>query len=191
MKITQLETFLVKPRWLFLKIHTDEGLVGLGEPILEGRARTCALAVDELAPYLIGKDPTRVVHHWQAMYRHAFYRGGPILTSALSGVEQALWDLAGKALGVPVYQLFGGPTRDRVRLYKHAGDAEAIEEWIGQGFTAFKTGVRGGRPPGSSRTGRSWSGRRSTLRRCARPPGRRSISRSIFTARSAHRRPSC
>lgn len=146
MKITKLETFLVKPRWLFLKIHTDEGLVGLGEPILEGRARTCAQAVDELAPYLIDKDPTRVVHHWQAMYRHAFYRGGPILTSALSGVEQALWDLAGKALGVPVYRLFGGPTRDRIRLYKHAGDTEAIKEWMGQGFTAFKTGVHGGRP---------------------------------------------
>ena len=90
MKITKLETFLVKPRWLFLKMFTDEGLVGLGEPILEGRARTCAEAVAELEPYLIGKDPSRVVHHWQAMYRHTFYRGGPVLTSALSGVEQAL-----------------------------------------------------------------------------------------------------
>jgi galactonate dehydratase len=145
-KITKLETFLVKPRWLFLKIHTDEGLVGLGEPILEGRALTCAQAVDELAPYLIGKDPRRVVHHWQAMYRHAFYRGGPLLTSALSGVEQALWDLAGKSLGVPVYQLFGGPTRDRIRVYKHASDPEKIKEWMDLGFTAFKTGVRGGRP---------------------------------------------
>ena len=146
MKITKLETFLVKPRWLFLKIHTDEGLVGLGEPILEGRALTCAQAVDELAPYLIGKDPRRVVYHWQAMYRHAFYRGGPILTSALSGVEQALWDLAGKSLGVPVYQMLGGPTRDRVRLYKHARDAETIKGYLSQGFTAFKTGVQGGRP---------------------------------------------
>jgi len=146
MKITKVETFLVKPRWLFLQMHTDEGLVGLGEPILEGRALTCARAVDELAPYLIGKDPTRVVHHWQAMYRHAFYRGGPLLTSALSGVEQALWDLAGKALGVPVYKLFGGPTRDRIRMYKHANDPEAIKSWMAQGFTAFKTGVHGGRP---------------------------------------------
>ena len=140
MKITKLETFLVKPRWLFLKIHTDEGLVGLGEPILEGRAKTCAQAVDELAPYLIGEDPRRVVHHWQAMYRHAFYRGGPILTSALSGVEQALWDLAGKSLGVPVYQLFGGPTRDRIRLYKGGGNPDGIKEWIDKGFTAFKNG---------------------------------------------------
>jgi galactonate dehydratase len=145
-KITKLETFLVKPRWLFLKIHTDEGLVGLGEPILEGRALTCAQGVEELAPYLIGKDPRRVVYHWQAMYRHAFYRGGPLLTSVLSGVEQALWDLAGKSLGVPVYQLFGGPTRDRIRMYKHARDPETIKEWVAKGFTAFKTGVQGGRP---------------------------------------------
>jgi galactonate dehydratase len=144
-KITKLETFLVKPRWIFLEIHTDEGLVGLGEPILEGRALTCAQAVDELAPYLIGQDPRRVVHHWQAMYRHAFYRGGPLLTSALSGVEQALWDLAGKALGVPVYQLFGGPTRDRIRLYKGGANPDTIRTWIDKGFTAFKTGVHGGR----------------------------------------------
>lgn len=146
MKITKLETFLVKPRWLFLKIHTDDGLVGLGEPILEGRSLTCAQAVAELAPYLVGQDPRKVVHHWQAMYKHAFYRGGPILTSALSGVEQALWDLTGKALGVPVYQLFGGPTRERVRLYKHAGTPEQIRDWVSKGYTAFKTGIQGGRP---------------------------------------------
>jgi galactonate dehydratase len=146
MKITRLETFLVKPRWLFLKIHTDEGLVGLGEPILEGRALTCAQAVAEIAPYLIGKDPTRVVHHWQAMYRHAFYRGGPLLTSAISGIDQALWDLAGKALGVPVYKLLGGPTRDRIRIYKGGARPENIKEWIDKGFTAFKTGVAKERP---------------------------------------------
>src|SRR5207245_3830826 len=91
-KITKLEAFLVKPRWLFLKAHTDAGIVGLGEPILEGRAKTCATAVEEIAPYLVGKDRRRVVHHWQAIYRHAFYRGGPILTSALSGLDQALPD---------------------------------------------------------------------------------------------------
>jgi len=94
MRITRLETLLVQPRWLFLKVHTDEGLVGLGEPIVEGRALTVAAAVSELEPYLIGKDPTQVMHHWQAMYKHAFYRGGPVLTSAISGVDQALWDLA-------------------------------------------------------------------------------------------------
>ena len=80
-KITKLETFLVKPRWIFLKIHTDVGVYGLGEPLLEGRALTIQAAIKEVEPYLIGKDPRAVVHHWQAIYRHAFYRGGPILTS--------------------------------------------------------------------------------------------------------------
>ena len=79
LRITRLETFLVKPRWLFLKVHTDAGIVGLGEPVTEGRALTCATAIKEIEPYLVGKDPRRVVHHWQAIYRHAFYRGGPIL----------------------------------------------------------------------------------------------------------------
>jgi galactonate dehydratase len=143
LRITRLETFLVKPRWLFLKVHTDAGLIGLGEPILEGRARTCAAAVDELARDLVGKDPRNVVHHWQAIYRHAFYRGGPILTSALSGVEQALWDIKGKFLGVPIYELLGGPTRDRVRVYAHVGnDPKLLKTKKAQGFTAFKTGVK-------------------------------------------------
>ncbi len=145
-RITRLETMLVKPRWLFLKVHTDAGIVGLGEPITEGRARTCAAAVAELEPYLVGKDPRRVVHHWQAMYRHAFYRGGPILTSALSGIDMALWDIKGKALGVPVYELLGGPTRDRVRVYAHAGSAAGIKQKKAEGFTAFKTGVPWKRP---------------------------------------------
>jgi len=146
LKITKLETFLVKPRWLFLKVHTNAGIVGLGEPILEGRALTCAQAVKEIEPYLVGKDPRRVAHHWQAIYRHAFYRGGPILTSALSGIDQALWDIKGKALGVPVYELLGGPTRDRVRVYAHAGTVEAMKKAQAAGFTAFKTGPRKKRP---------------------------------------------
>src|SRR5205807_5631379 len=119
LKITKLETFLVKPRWLFLKVHTDAGIVGLGEPLVEGRAETVAAAVREIEPYLVGKDPRRVVHHWQAIYRHAFYRGGPVLTSALSGIDMALWDIKGKALGVPAYELLGGPTRTKVRVYAH------------------------------------------------------------------------
>jgi len=86
-KITKLETFLIKPRWIFLKIHTDAGVTGLGEPLLEGRALTIKTAIQEIEPYLLGKDPRNVVHHWQAIYRHAFYRGGPILTSALSGID--------------------------------------------------------------------------------------------------------
>ncbi len=146
LKITKLETFLVKPRWLFLKVHTNAGIVGLGEPITEGRAKTCATAIEEIAPYLIGKDPRRVVHHWQAIYRHAFYRGGPILTSALSGIDQALWDIKGKALGVPVYELLGGPTRDRIKVYTQAGRPEDIKRRKKLGFTAFKTGVAKKRP---------------------------------------------
>lgn len=145
-KITRLETFLVKPRWLFLKVHTDAGIVGLGEPLTEGRATTCAEAVNEIAPYLVGKDPRAVAHHWQAIYRHAFYRGGPILTSALSGIDMALWDIKGKALGVPVYELLGGPTRNRVRVYAHARTPEAMREKKAQGFTAFKTGPAKRRP---------------------------------------------
>jgi galactonate dehydratase len=115
----------------------------LGEPVLEGRAKTCATAVQEVAPYLIGKDPRAVVHHWQAIYRHAFYRGGPLLTSVLSGIEQALWDIKGKLLGVPVYELLGGPTRDRVRVYAHVrNNPEVLKQRKAQGFTAFKTGVQ-------------------------------------------------
>src|SRR5262245_15665037 len=138
-RITKLETFLVRPRWLFLKVHTNAGIVGLGEPIVEGRALTVATAIKEIEPYLVGKDPRQVVHHWQAIYRHAFYRGGPILTSALSGVDMALWDIKGKALGVPVYELLGGPTRKRVRVYAHARGPEQVKQAIARGFTAFKT----------------------------------------------------
>jgi galactonate dehydratase len=146
LQITRLETFLVKPRWLFLKVYTNAGIVGLGEPITEGRALTCAEAVKEIEPYLVGKDPRRVVHHWQAIYRHAFYRGGPILTSALSGIDQALWDIKGKALGVPVYELLGGPTRDRVRVYAHGDSVDALRAGMAKGFTAFKTGPAKKRP---------------------------------------------
>lgn len=146
LKITRLETFLVKPRWLFLKVHTNAGIVGLGEPITEGRANTCAEAVKEIEPYLIGKDPRAVAHHWQAIYRHAFYRGGPILTSALSGIDMALWDIKGKALGVPVYELLGGPTRNRIRVYAHARTPEDMQARKAQGFTAFKTGPAKRRP---------------------------------------------
>lgn len=138
LKITRLETLLVKPRWLFLKVHTDAGIVGLGEPIVESRTRTSAAAVHEIEPYLIGKDPRQVAHHWQAIYRHAFYRGGPILTSALSGIDMALWDIKGKALGVPVYELLGGPTRTRARVYAHASTPEQMKAMQARGFTAFK-----------------------------------------------------
>lgn len=143
MQITHLETFHVAPRWLFVKIHTDDGLVGLGE-CLGDKARTVAAAVDELAAYLMGQDPFRIEHHWQAMYRGAFFRGGPILNAAISGVEIALWDILGKALGVPIYQLLGGKCRERIRMYPHIeGDtlaklAESAALAVEQGFTAVK-----------------------------------------------------
>jgi galactonate dehydratase len=145
MKITKLETFFVKPRWVFLKVHTDEGVTGWGEPIVEGWSHTVAAAVQEMGRYLVGQDPRRIEHHWQALYRGAFYRGGPVLCSALSGIEQALWDIVGKWLGVPVHQLLGGAVRDRVRVYGHVGGrtpealAEAGRRALEQGFTAVKT----------------------------------------------------
>jgi len=147
-KITKLETFLVKPRWIFLKIHTDAGVVGLGEPLLEGRALTIQTAIKGIEPYLIGKDPRQVQHHWQAIYRHAFYRGGPILTSALSGIDQALWDIKGKLLNVPVYELLGGPTRDRVRIYGRASNAADMKKRVAEGYTVIKTGVAKEKPAG-------------------------------------------
>src|SRR5262249_37611929 len=134
-----LETFLVQPRWLFLKVHTDAGIVGLGEPVVEGRAETVATAVKEIEPYLVGKDPRQVTHHWQAIYRHAFYRGGPVLTRAPSGVDVGLWDIRGKALGVPVYELPGGPTRSKVRLSLAVRPPADIKKGVAAGFTAFKT----------------------------------------------------
>jgi galactonate dehydratase len=139
LKITKLKTYLVQPRWLFLEVHTNAKIVGLGEPVVEGRAETVQTAIKEVEPYLIGKDPRQVVHHWQAIYRHAFYRGGPVLTSALSGIDMALWDIKGKALGVPVYELLGGPTRRKVRVYAHVSKPADVKKAVAAGFTAFKT----------------------------------------------------
>lgn len=149
MKITKLETIFVRPRWLFLKMHTDEGIVGLGEPLVEGRAQTVAAAVQEIGRYLIGQDPRKIEHHWQAIFRGQFYRGGPVLTSALSGIEQAMWDITGKWLGQPVYNLLGGPTRDKIRMYGWLDEAsygdyvEAGKVSMKSGFTAFKLAVPG------------------------------------------------
>ena len=117
MKITKLETFRIRPRWLLLRVETDEGIIGWGEPVVEGRAATTQACVHELEPYLIGRDPRNIEDIWQSIYRGGFYRGGPVLTSALSGIDQALWDIKGKALGVPVYELLGGKVRDKVEVY--------------------------------------------------------------------------
>lgn len=144
MKITRLTTFLVPPRWCFLKIETDEGLVGWGEPVLEGRAQAVAAMVDELADYLVGKDPRHIEDHWTVLYRGGFYRGGGVHMSALAGIDQALWDIKGKALGVPVFELLGGRVRDRIRVYswiggdRPAATAEAARQAVARGFSAVK-----------------------------------------------------
>ena len=138
-----------------------------------GSRRTVATAIQEIAPYLVGKDPRHVVHHWQAIYRHAFYRGGPILTSALSGIDMALWDIKGKALGVPVYELLGGPTRDRVRVYAHARTPEQIQRGRELGFTAFKTSPAKRRPARYVETPGEVEVHRRAIRRDEESRGRR------------------
>ncbi|MCB1759901.1 MAG: galactonate dehydratase [Gammaproteobacteria bacterium] len=144
MKITKLTTWQVPPRWLFLKIDTDEGFAGWGEPVIEGRAATVEAAVHELSEMLIGCDPRRVEDIWQMLYRGGFYRGGPILMSAIAGIDQALWDIKGKALGVPAHELLGGAVRDRMRMYcwiggDRPGDiGRQAREVVAKGFTAFK-----------------------------------------------------
>jgi galactonate dehydratase len=116
LKVTKLETFVLKNSWVFVKISTDAGITGWGE-MLKDDAKACAAGAQEVGRYLVGQDPRRVTYHWQAIHRGAFYRGGPVKTAILSGIDQALWDITGKALGVPIYKLFGGPTRDRIRVY--------------------------------------------------------------------------
>lgn len=144
MKITRIETFVVPPRWLFVKIETDEGVSGWGEPVVEGRAHTVRAAVEELSDLLIGRDPARIEDLWQVMHRGGFYRGGAVFMSAIAGIDQALWDIKGRALGVPVHQLLGGPVRDRMRVYSWIGGdrpddvAQAARAAHAAGFTAVK-----------------------------------------------------
>jgi galactonate dehydratase len=145
MRLTDYELYQVPPRWLFLRLETSDGRVGWGEPVVEGRARTVRTAVEELLDgYLLGEDPTAIEDHWQTMYRGGFYRGGPVLMSAIAGIDQALWDLKGKQFGAPVYELLGGRARNRVRVYQWVGGdrpegvAEAAAEKVEEGFTALK-----------------------------------------------------
>ncbi|WP_335986195.1 galactonate dehydratase [Glycomyces sp. MUSA5-2] len=130
MNIAKIETFLVPPRWLFVRIETDDGVVGWGEPVVEGRAEAVAAVVEALAERLVGTDASRIEDHWQVMTKGGFYRGGPVLSSAVAGIDQALWDVKGKALGVPVYDLLGGAVRDKVRVYTWIGgdSAQALAE---------------------------------------------------------------
>ena len=144
MKVTKLTTYRLAPRWMFLKIETDEGVTGWGEPVIEGRARTVETAVHELSEYVVGKDPARINDIWQAMYRTGFYRGGPILMSAIAGIDQALWDIKGKVLNAPVYELLGGLVRDRMKMYSWVGGDRPADVIAGIrklqeiGFNTFK-----------------------------------------------------
>ncbi|MEP6728655.1 MAG: galactonate dehydratase [Bacteroidota bacterium] len=144
MKIKGYELFQVPPRWLFLKIETDEGIIGWGEPIVEGKAATVKAAVQELMENLTGKDPMDIEGHWNTMYRGGFYRGGPILMSAISGIDQALWDIKGKYFNAPIYQLIGGKARDKMKVYSWIGGdrpsdiGTAAKQAKENGFTAVK-----------------------------------------------------
>lgn len=149
MKITDVEVFQVPPRWLFVKISTDEGLAGWGEASLEGSSDVVRAAVAALAGQLIGRDPGPIEDHWQVLTKGGFYRGGPVLSSAVAGIDQALWDLAGKRLGVPVHVLLGGPVRERVRVYGWIGGddpdevADGVAQQMAAGLTAVKMNASG------------------------------------------------
>src|SRR5579863_10235453 len=144
MKITGYQLFLVPPRWLFLKIETNEGITGWGEPIIEGKALTVKAAVGELMENLTGKDPMHIEDHWNMMYRSGFYRGGPILMSAIAGIDQALWDIKGKFFNAPIHQIMGGKCRDSIKVYSWIGGDRPVDagkrakEMVQKGFTAVK-----------------------------------------------------
>ncbi len=144
MKIISYETFILPPRWLFLKIVTNEGIIGWGEPSLEGKAKTAEAATKELMDSIIGANPLQIEDIWQKLYRGGFYRGGPVLMSALSGIDQALWDIKGKYHNAPVYELLGGKVRDYIRSYSWIGGdrpddtGRMAKEKMDQGFTAIK-----------------------------------------------------
>jgi galactonate dehydratase len=147
--ITRVEALPVAPRWVFVRIETGDGLIGWGEASLEGYADVVVAAVNQFSQYLIGKDPSTIEDHWQVLTKGGFYRGGPVLASAVAGVDQALWDLLGKRLGVPVHQLLGGKVRDRIRAYGWVGGddpsevAEHIQAQIEAGLTAVKMNASG------------------------------------------------
>lgn len=145
MTIVDYELFEIPPRWVFLKVTTSDGTVGWGEPVVEGRAKTVRAAVEELMDnYLIGEESVDIERHWQTMYRGGFYRGGPILMSAIAGIDQALWDIKGKRFGAPVYELLGGRACDRIRVYQWIGGdrpadvGNAASEKVEEGFSALK-----------------------------------------------------
>lgn len=144
MKITAVETFVIDNRRVLVKISTDRGVSGWGEPTLETWARPIAAVVEQMAGALIGGDPRRITHHWQVLARGGFYRGGPVFHSALAGIDQALWDLKGRALGAPVHELLGGAVRSRMRIYAHTnapgriGDPVRAAQLVAAGYTFVK-----------------------------------------------------
>ena len=147
--VESFELFDVPPRWLFLKVTTKGGLVGWGEPIVEGRSGAVRAAVEELGEYVIGRPANRIEDIWQVLYRGGFYRGGPVLMSAIAGIDQALWDIKGKALDAPVYELLGGAVRGSIAAYGWIGGdspdgvAEAAQHRVKQGFGAVKMNASG------------------------------------------------
>lgn len=144
MKITKVNTYLVRPRWGFVEIETDEGITGWGEAVLEGHAGTVLRCVEEMEDYLLQADPSRIEDIWTTLYRAGFYRGGGIMMSAISGIDQALWDIKGKLFQAPVYELMGGACRDKMRVYSWVGGdrpsdvGKAAREKLEEGFTAVK-----------------------------------------------------
>jgi galactonate dehydratase len=156
MRIERIETFLVPPRWLFCRIETSDGVVGWGEPVVEGRAEVVRTAIETLSEYLIGQDPLQIERHWQILTKGGFYRGGPVLSSAVAGLDHALWDIAGKAYGAPVHALLGGRVRDRVRVYAWVGGDEPAEikdqvtAQLEAGMTAVKMNASGRIQPSPS-----------------------------------------
>lgn len=153
MKIEHIQTFLIDAglrNWLIVRISTDEGITGIGEATLEGRSATVAAAICEMGRYLAGKDPFHIERHFQHIYRGQFWRGGPVLMSAFSGIEQALWDIVGKCLNRPIYYLLGGPVRDRIRLYANGwmADLESIEEIVDKACAVVHQGFRVLKLPG-------------------------------------------
>lgn len=144
MKITALKTYRVLPRWMFLKVETDEGIVGWGEPVVEGHAKSVEAAVHECEDYILGKDPRDINDIWQMLYRSRFYRGGPVMMSAIAGIDQALWDIKGKVLNVNVTELLGGKVRDKIKAYSWVGGdrpkdvIDGIKKLQKIGFDTFK-----------------------------------------------------
>ena len=143
-KIREINTYFVRPRWGFVEIVTDDGVTGWGEAVLEGHALAVLSGVREMRDYLIGNDPADIEGIWETLYRGRFYRGGGVLMSAISGIDQALWDIKGKKFGAPVYQLMGGKCRDKMRVYSWIGGdrpsdvGNAAKEKMAEGFTAIK-----------------------------------------------------